>query len=94
MTPDTLNYSYAFVLGLLSSAHCVGMCGGITAALTFGIPVETRTPLRIFIITLTYNIGRIITYTLMGLLLGGVAHLLQEYSSLFSIILRTFAGLI
>lgn len=93
MTPDNLTYSYAFMLGLLSSAHCVGMCGGITSALTFGIPTENRTPLRTMAITLAYNIGRIITYTLMGLLLGSVAHFLQEYSSVFSIILRTFAGL-
>lgn len=93
MIPDTLSYSYAFMLGLLSSAHCVGMCGGITAALTFGIPAENRTPLRTFTITVAYNIGRIITYTAMGLLLGSAAQFLQNHSALFALVLRTIAGI-
>ena len=56
----------AFLLGLLSSAHCVGMCGGIMGELTMAIPADAvarRTRL-----VLAYNLGRILSYTFMGLL--------------------------
>jgi hypothetical protein len=61
MITESLSYSYAFMLGLLSSAHCVGMCGGIVGAFSLSIPAQLRTPLRLMLITLAYNIGRIIT---------------------------------
>jgi len=32
----------ALGLGLASTLHCVGMCGGIMGALTFGLPEEVR----------------------------------------------------
>jgi len=32
----------ALGLGLVSTLHCVGMCGGIMGALTFGLPDEVR----------------------------------------------------
>jgi len=58
----------AFSLGLLSSAHCVGMCGGIMGALTMAIPASAKH--RRWQLLLSYNLGRITSYTLMGLLLG------------------------
>lgn len=58
----------AFMLGLLSSAHCVGMCGGIMGALALAIPASERRR-RVFLL-LCYNLGRILSYTLMGLLTG------------------------
>lgn len=54
----------AFLLGLLSSAHCVGMCGGIMGALVMAIPAEARQ--RRFQLVTAYNIGRILSYALMG----------------------------
>ena len=33
----------AFAVGLLSALHCVGMCGGIMAALSVALPESTRT---------------------------------------------------
>lgn len=58
----------AFMLGLLSSAHCVGMCGGIMGALTMAVPPEARQ--RRFALLLTYNLGRVASYCFMGLLVG------------------------
>jgi hypothetical protein len=81
------------MLGLLSSGHCIGMCGGITAALTFGIVPDRRSPLRLMTLTFGYNIGRIMTYTLMGFLLGTVAYFLQNHSIIFMLVFRTLAGL-
>jgi len=57
----------AFVVGLLGGVHCVGMCGGIVGALSFGLPSERNLP-----ILLAYNVGRISSYTLAGALMGAL----------------------
>ena len=48
----------AFFVGLLGGVHCVGMCGGIVGALSFGLPSQRQWPLL-----LSYNAGRIVSYT-------------------------------
>ena len=56
----------AFLLGLISSFHCVGMCG----PLAMSVPVQhLPTQTKNFSILL-YHIGRVITYSIMGLLFG------------------------
>lgn len=56
----------ALVLGLMGSFHCVGMCGPIAIAL----PLHgNTTSQKIFGGTL-YNVGRTITYGIMGALFG------------------------
>ncbi|MDO8952993.1 MAG: sulfite exporter TauE/SafE family protein [Draconibacterium sp.] len=56
----------ALILGLMGSFHCAGMCGPIAIAL----PLHGNTvPQKIFGGTL-YNIGRTITYGIMGALFG------------------------
>jgi sulfite exporter TauE/SafE len=63
----------AFVTGLLGSTHCIGMCGGISAALSFSLPETARTGIRLFIYQLAYNGGRIFTYMMMGVVAGSLA---------------------
>lgn len=58
----------ALILGLLGGGHCLGMCGGLMGALTMAIPPEQRA--RRIRLLLAYNLGRIASYTLAGLLLG------------------------
>lgn len=53
-------YWSAIVFGFLGSFHCIGMCGPIVLAL----------PAQSFVKKLLYNIGRTLTYALMGLTLG------------------------
>ncbi|MGH8380863.1 sulfite exporter TauE/SafE family protein [Pseudomonas sp.] len=60
--------SSALILGLLGGGHCLGMCGGLMGALTLAIPKEQRS--RRFRLLLAYNLGRIFSYALAGLLLG------------------------
>ncbi len=56
----------ALVLGLMGSFHCAGMCGPIAIAL----PLHGNTvPQKIFGGTL-YNVGRTITYGIMGVIFG------------------------
>ncbi|MDT8282750.1 MAG: sulfite exporter TauE/SafE family protein [Gammaproteobacteria bacterium] len=66
-----LTLAAAFMIGLLGSTHCIGMCGGIVGALTMGLPESTRrSPLKLLPYLLTYNSGRLLSYTLAGLLVG------------------------
>lgn len=67
----TLDFSVlitAFLLGLFSSAHCIGMCGGIMGALSMAIPANAVG--RRLVIIIAYNVGRISSYLVMGILVG------------------------
>jgi len=58
----------ALVLGLLGGGHCMGMCGGLMGALTLAIPPAQRgRRLRLLV---AYNVGRVLSYTAAGLMLG------------------------
>lgn len=71
--PLELTFASAVIIGLLSSAHCLGMCGGIVAALNMGASVEPqRAPRSLFGYHLLYNCGRIGSYLLVGLAAGGL----------------------
>ncbi len=79
-----------FVLGLVSSAHCIGMCGGIMGALTMAIPAEAKAKRGVILVA--YNLGRILSYALMGFLAGFFA---EQFSALGGgVILRVTAGLL
>lgn len=56
----------AFVTGLLGSMHCAGMCGPIAIA----TPVVGNTLVEKLLSKLLYNLGRVTTYCILGLLLG------------------------
>lgn len=58
----------AFSLGLMSSLHCIGMCGPIALAL----PVHHRSFYGKTLGILSYNLGRAFTYSLLGFLLGSL----------------------
>jgi sulfite exporter TauE/SafE len=66
------NNQVAFFIGLLGSVHCVGMCG----PLAFSIPSSGRYAFSLIINKLLYNLGRVITYSCLGLLLGFFGKLL------------------
>lgn len=56
----------AFIIGLLGSLHCVGMCG----PLAFALPQQTEPKWITLLKKLSYNIGRAISYAFLGLLIG------------------------
>jgi sulfite exporter TauE/SafE len=71
--PLELTFLSAVVVGLLGSTHCLGMCGGIVAALNLGTGVETPGKRKsLFGYNLLYNFGRIISYGLVGLVAGSL----------------------
>ncbi len=61
----------AFIAGLFSTLHCVGMCGGIIGALAFSLPAEVRADrVRLLGFLCAYSTGRIGSYVLAGGLIG------------------------
>lgn len=61
----------AFLIGLLGSAHCLGMCGGIVGALALRLPQAVQgSTTRLLPYALCYNLGRIASYACAGALAG------------------------
>ena len=68
-----INLISAFVVGLLGGVHCVGMCGGIIGALSLSLPEAVRQQrLQHVLFISLYNIGRILSYSLAGFIVGVV----------------------
>ncbi len=68
-----LSLPLAFTVGLFSAVHCVGMCGGIVGALSYGLSPSVRGhPGRFAGYLLGYNLGRLLSYTAAGALFGAI----------------------
>lgn len=75
----------AISIGFLGSFHCIGMCGPIALAL----PVHRQSPSRKTVSILSYQLGRIATYSLLGLLFGfiGQSFALFGFQQILSLVL-------
>jgi sulfite exporter TauE/SafE len=89
----------AFLVGLLGSGHCFGMCGGIAAGLG-SLPVqdpkkEIESTGPRWSSAFLFNVGRLFSYTVLGLLgawiIGGAGEMLNVPR--WSMILRLFTAL-
>ena len=61
----------AFFIGLLSALHCFGMCSGIVGSLVMSLHPDKRSnQIALLQYTLAYNSGRILSYSLAGVLMG------------------------
>ncbi|AUD78156.1 sulfite exporter TauE/SafE family protein [Kangiella profundi] len=66
----------AFAMGFLGSTHCIGMCGGLTVALNTGTAKEKS--LRL---SFTYQIFRVLSYGILGALVGGFGYLFSKWTN-------------
>ena len=62
----------AFIMGVAGSLHCVGMCGPLALAL----PVSHSNDLSRITGAALYNLGRMVSYSIMGLVVGSMGKLL------------------
>ncbi|MCB1870631.1 MAG: sulfite exporter TauE/SafE family protein [Gammaproteobacteria bacterium] len=77
-------YLTAFVVGLLGGVHCIGMCGGIVGALTFGLPERQRARIGALLpYQLAYNLGRVVSYVAAGAIMGGLGMLIAEFMPVY-----------
>lgn len=90
------NVTGAFLVGLMGAAHCFGMCGGLVGAFSAQLPKATQGNALAHQLSflLSYNLGRISSYTLAGAIVGassaGLGHLFEIDSYL--LVLRIIAG--
>lgn len=82
----------ALLFGLISSFHCIGMCGPIAMML----PVDHKNPTKKAAQILTYHLGRLTAYGTLGLLFGlvGKGLYLAGMQQKISIIVGVFMILI
>jgi len=77
------SYAVLFIAGVLTSIHCVGMCGGIM--LSQSISKESNNKFEAVKPALLYNLGRVISYTILGGIIGAVG-------SVFSLSIKSKAA--
>lgn len=68
--------SAAFLTGLLGSAHCLGMCAGISGL--FAVNANVATLRQQLPMAIAYNLGRILTYMLLGIVVASFGGALVE----------------
>jgi sulfite exporter TauE/SafE len=79
-----IDYGLIFVTGLFTSLHCIGMCGAIVLA-------YSTTPLRTsaasgFRFHVAYNGGRVLSYALLGAIVGMVGMTLSGFERVAEIV--------
>lgn len=69
-----MGYAVLFTVGLLSSLHCVAMCGGINLSLCVSHKFDDEANGKFSKLTpsLMYNAGRVISYTVLGGIVGAL----------------------
>ncbi|MBV35981.1 MAG: hypothetical protein CMP47_11125 [Rickettsiales bacterium] len=75
MTELTVIWLPAFIMGLLGSAHCMGMCGGLTVALSSGCE-----PSRQATLSLVYQLFRVCSYAILGGIAGALGDVMSRWT--------------
>lgn len=114
----SLDFFSAFMIGILGSAHCIGMCGGIVSMLTSALPkyspknqgeqsviystsdststlisTNNKKPIKKQWLILSYHIGRIASYSLLGFIVALTGSLAAKNLGLPLTFLRVLAGI-
>lgn len=72
----SMGYGMLFVVGLLTSIHCIAMCGGINLSQCMQ-PIATDGPRSVYKSSLLYNSGRVISYTVIGAIVGALGSVIS-----------------
>jgi len=65
---EGMGYGMLLVIGLLTSVHCIAMCGGINLSQTLRKDRESS----LLLPSILYNGGRLVSYTAVGILVGAL----------------------
>ncbi len=79
LTGHSIEYVAIFGFGMLSSLHCLGMCGPIVLAYSAQLQAAGSNAFSksMTLAHILYNFGRITTYALVGALMGGLGKFLH-----------------
>jgi sulfite exporter TauE/SafE/plastocyanin domain-containing protein/copper chaperone CopZ len=86
---ENVSYFMLFVIGLFTSLHCVGMCGGLMLSQSIGKEGDSK--LSAILPAVSYNAGRILSYTLLGGIVGAIGSVIS-FSLSLKAGLTVFAG--
>lgn len=92
-----VSYGVLFITGIFSSIHCIGMCGGLM--LSQSISLQTNSKFDKLKPSLLYNSGRLISYTILGGIVGGLGSIFslststQGFISIFAGVFMVIMGL-
>ena len=84
--------SAALLAGLVGSAHCLGMCAGISGL--FAVNAEVASMRRSIPTALVYNGGRVITYAMLGMIVATFGSVVVEASPGLAVGVRMLSGII
>jgi sulfite exporter TauE/SafE len=82
----------ALLAGLLGSAHCVGMCAGISGL--FAVKANIATVRQQLPFALTYNFGRVLSYALLGIIVGSFGSVIIKASPAMAGGIRILSGVV
>ena len=77
---NNASYAVLFVVGMLTSIHCVGMCGGIMLTQSLSknsIINEKQNKFKTLMPSILYNAGRVTSYTIIGGIVGALGSVLS-----------------
>lgn len=84
-----MTYGMLFVIGLVTSVHCLAMCGGINLTQTLGQTQDGKyASLKP---SALYNLGRVISYTVVGFIVGAFGSAIT-FSNMAQGVLKLIAG--
>ncbi|WP_459477516.1 urease accessory protein UreH domain-containing protein [Clostridium saccharoperbutylacetonicum] len=92
---NNASYVVLFFVGMLTSIHCVGMCGGIMLTQSLSknnIINEKQSKFKTLLPSILYNAGRVTSYTIIGGIVGALGSVLS-LSLNVKAGLQIFAGL-
>jgi len=77
---NNASYLVLFIVGMLTSIHCVGMCGGIMLTQSLSknsIIKENQNKFKTLLPAILYNAGRVTSYTIIGGIVGALGSILS-----------------
>lgn len=100
LADSRMGYGMLFLIGLITSVHCIAMCGGINLSqcIPHANTSSQESSLSSLCPAFLYNLGRVISYTLIGFLLGAAGMTIRGglgngLPILFQGILKFIAGI-
>jgi sulfite exporter TauE/SafE/copper chaperone CopZ/plastocyanin domain-containing protein len=77
-----MGYGMLFIIGLVTSVHCAAMCGGINLSQCIPASAAGKVPaggssLRAWAPAVLYNAGRVVSYTVLGTIVGALGSVLS-----------------
>jgi sulfite exporter TauE/SafE/copper chaperone CopZ len=90
LNEGNVGYGLIFIIGLLAGFHCVGMCGGLVVSYSASCLKNGETKNK-FAPHFQYNLGRLISYSVIGAILGGVGSFFG-INPIFTGIITVLAG--